>query len=201
MRKFIAVSYVTDRFDDEVVRLLKTGGAGLLPSDTIYGLSCLALDGSTVEKLHRLKARDGNKPFIVLISDIKMLDLLSISKDQADVVKRYWPGALSLEFQTPNAPAWLHRGLNHFAIRMPDYPDLLQLIDQVGPIVSTSANLQGETPVNSVAEARQKFGDQLDFYVDAGELNNPPSTLAVVKDGRLLVERQGAVKIDEKEQK
>jgi L-threonylcarbamoyladenylate synthase len=193
------VAYITDSFDDEVARLLKQGGAGLLPTDTIYGLSCRALDERAVERLHKLKERDSNKPFIVLISDIKMLDLLSISKEQASVIKKYWPGALSLEFQTPSAPKWLHRGLYHFAIRMPDYPELRKLIDQVGPIVSTSANLQGEPPFNSVDKARQVFGGKLDFYVDVGELNNPASTLAVIKDGLLVVERQGAVKINSEE--
>lgn len=189
------MSYITDSFDDEIVRRLEAGGVGLLPSDTIYGLSARALDRGAVERIHALKDRSPGKPMIVLISDIKMLDLLSISADQAGLAKDYWPGPLSLEFQAPDAPAWLHRGLKHFAIRLPDYPELRQLIDKVGPLVSTSANIEGQEPVSSVAEARRVFGDKLDFLVDAGQLDNPPSTLAVVEDGRLKVVRQGAVKI------
>lgn len=125
-----------------------------------------------------------------------MLDLLSISPGQAEIVKNYWPGALSLEFHTPTAPEWLHRGLKHFAIRMPNYANLRDLISKVGPVVSTSANLQGRPPVASVAEAKEVFGDRLDFHVDVGELNNPPSTLAVVENGKLKVVRQGAVQIN-----
>ena len=190
------MSYVTDSFDDEIVNLLQQGRAGLLPTDTIYGISALAMDESAVERIHKIKARDSDKPLIVLISDIKMLDLLSIPKEQAAIVKKYWPGPLSLEFQAPDSPPWLHRGLKHFAIRMPNDPGLLKLISGVGPIVSTSANLQGREPVKNVSEARETFGEQLDFYVDKGDLDNPPSTLAIIKAGKLEVIRQGAVKID-----
>lgn len=189
------MAYITDEFDDEVVRLLKKGGAGLLPTDTIYGLSARALDAAAVERIHKIKLRDSGKPLIVLISDLKMLDLLSISPDQAEPAEKYWPGALSLEFQAPSSPPWLHRGVGHFAIRMPNHPGLLELIEQVGPIVSTSANLQGEPAVRSAEEAQGLFGDRLDFYVDAGELDNPPSTLAIVENGRLKVIRQGSIKV------
>lgn len=191
-----AVSYVTNRIDDKVVGLLRSGGAGLLPTDTIYGLSCLALDQLAVEKIHSLKDRSSAKPFIVLISDIKMLDLLSISTEHSGIITKYWPGALSLEFQTPDSPDWLHLGLGHFAVRLPNQPELLSLIRRIGPIVSTSANLEGHDPACSVNEAQAIFGDKLDFYVDTGKLDGSSSTLAVVKDGRLKVIRQGAVKIE-----
>jgi L-threonylcarbamoyladenylate synthase len=189
------VSYVTDGFDDKVARLLKQGAVGLLPTDTIYGLSARALDKTSVAKLHKLKDRSSHKPFIILVSDLKMLDLLSISLDQVKLVEKYWPGALSVIF-TSDAPDFLTRGTGSLAVRMPDQPDLSRLIDKVGPIVSTSANLEGEMPVRNIAEARKVFGNKLDFYVDAGELDNPPSTLAVMQDGKLEVIRQGAVKID-----
>ena len=193
------MSYVTDRFDERVVELLQNGGVGLLPSDTIYGLSCRALDQTAVEKVHRLKDRDAGKPFIDLISDIKMLDLLSISKDQAEAVAKYWPGPLSVILPAPDSPEWLHRGTKTLAIRLPGYPKLQDLIRKVGPIISTSANLQGQPPVNNVKQARTIFGEDLDFYVDVGPLDNPPSTLAVIRNGELAAVRQGAVKINEEE--
>jgi L-threonylcarbamoyladenylate synthase len=195
------VSYLTDSFDDRVIELLKQGGVGLLPTDTIYGLSCRALDRPAVEKIRQLKNRDAHKPFIVLISDIKMLDLLSISKSQVEMVKQYWPGPLSVIFKAPGSPNWLHSGTKSLAVRMPNYEQLKDLIAKVGPIVSTSPNLHGEAPVDSAAKAKELFGDKLDFYVDAGILQNLPSTLVELKDGRLEVIRQGAVKISEKEKK
>jgi len=189
------VSYVTDSFDEEIVRLLRRGGVGLLPTDTIYGLSCMALDQAAVERIRSLKSRSAGKPFIILISDIKMLDLLSISPEQAKITEQYWPGPLSIILSS-QAPDFLTLGTASLAVRMPDSPNLTELISSIGPITSTSANLEGEQPVQSLPAAQKLFGDKLDFYVNAGNLDNPPSTLAEIKDGKLEVVRQGAAKID-----
>lgn len=171
-----------------------------MPADTIYGLSARALDESAVEKVHALKQRDAGKPCIVLISNNTQLLELGVVPPPRLVTDKYWPGALSIECDAKSAPAWLHRGTNAFAVRLPDYPELQKLIDQVGPIISTSANLQGEPPINSVAEAREKFGESLDFYVDIGDRGQrAASTLIAIRNGQPEVIRQGALIIDEKE--
>lgn len=190
---------MTGSFDKQIVRLLKSGAVGLLPSDTIYGLSCQALDRHATERIHSLKDRSYGKPFIILISDLRMLDLLSISRDQADIIKDYWPGGLSVVFKAPKSPPWLQLDTNTLAVRMPSGSMLRDLIAQVGPIISTSANIAGNEPASSAKEAQRIFEDQLDFYIDAGELNNLPSTLVIVESGQLKVIRQGAVKINDKE--
>jgi L-threonylcarbamoyladenylate synthase len=189
------VSYFTDTFDAKVVELLKNGAVGLLPTDTIYGLSALALNKEAVERIHALKGRDNNKPLIVLISDLHQLEELGLKVEQAELAKSYWPGPLSLEFDATDAPDWLHRGGFFFAVRMPDYSELRDLIAKTGPVVSTSANLQGQKPVSSVKEAQETFGDKLDFAVDAGKLEGQSSTLVKPEDGRLVVVRQGVLEI------
>lgn len=189
------MTYHTNSLDNKIIELLKSGAVGLLPSDTIYGISARALDRQAVERIHKLKGREGHKPLIVLISDIEQLVMLGLNHKHADHVKKYWPGALSIEFDAKNAPGWLHRGGFHFAVRMPDFSELRELIRKVGPIVSTSANLQGQPPAQSVAEAKKYFNELLDFYVDAGGLSGQPSTLVQIVEDKLQVVRQGAVTI------
>jgi len=189
------MAYRTDNFDDEIVRRLTRGSIGLVPTDTIYGISSRALDKSAADRIRQVKGRSHSKSFIVLISDIKMLDLLSISASQASAVKKYWPGPLSAIFRAPLAPDWLRAADGTLAIRLPDYGGLRQLIDKVGPIISTSANVAGQPPALTAAEAKSVFDDQLEFYVNVGPLDNPPSTLAAIKDGRLKVLRQGSVNL------
>ncbi len=191
------MSYITDSFDERVIELLKSGGVGFMPSDTIYGLSCLALNDKAVERIRKLKDRSSGKPFIVLISEPEQLVSLGVDVDQTKVMDQYWPGKISLECSAPKAPSWLHLGMYHFAVRVPDYPELLKLIKATGPIVSTSANLQGLKPIESVSEAQKLFGNQLDFYIDIGDLRDQePSTIVVLENGQLKVDRPGAVKID-----
>jgi L-threonylcarbamoyladenylate synthase len=189
------VSYFSKAFDNKVTELLKNGGVGVLPTDTIYGLSALALNKDAVERIHKLKARDEGKPLVVLIAEVGQLIKLGLKTIDAELIKDYWPASLSVEFDATNAPQWLHRGGNFFAVRMPDNNVLRSLISKVGPIVSTSANLQGQVPAKNVKEAQKYFGDKLDFYIDAGKLNGEPSTLVKIENGQIIIVRQGSYKI------
>ena len=191
------MSYVTDTFDDKVVELLKSGGIGFMPSDTIYGLSCRALDEEAVERLHKIKGRDKGKPFIVLISStVQLTDIGVITTDAAPAL-RYWPGQLTLICDAVGAPVWLHRGTKTLAIRQPDDEGLQILLAKVGPIVSTSANLANRKPASSVAGAQKYFGDQMDFYVDKGTINKKPSTIIRAVFSKVETVRQGAIKVKE----
>jgi L-threonylcarbamoyladenylate synthase len=190
------MSYFTKQFDEQAISLLKQGGVGLLPTDTIYGLSAVAVNEQAVNKIHKLKRRDGNKPLVVLISDTEQLEELGLLKTQADLVKQYWPGPLSAILESTNIPAWLELGTSSLAVRMPDHEGLRNVIKKVGPIVSTSANWQGMPPATSVQEAESYFGDKLDFYIDVGELvNKQPSTLVKLENGKIKVIRSGAYKV------
>jgi len=191
------MSYVTDKFDSEVVDILKKGGVGLLPSDTVYGLSCLALDKLAVERLHKLKKRSQHKPFIILISNLAMLNKLSIDTSNIALVKKYWPGALTVIFKAPDSPIWLHRGLKSLAVRMPSKPELINLIDECGPIISTSANLENQPTFRSAKQAQKAFSDKLDFYIDVGEIKDKlPSTIVKLGKVELEMVRRGAISID-----
>lgn len=167
-----------------------------MPSDTIYGLSCRALDEKAVERIYQLKYRRPDKPLIILISNLKMLNALGVRYNKAiTTLEKHWPGPLSVIFDAPNAPAWLTRGSGSLAVRWPADQELCKLINKIGPIISTSANPEGQKPAGSTNEAKKYFGDKVDFYVDAGELNHAASTVAVLKNQQLKVIRPGEVKI------
>src|SRR5579862_9001192 len=191
------MSYLADGFDGEIVRLLRRGAVGLLPTDTIYGLSCTALNEKAVGQVQKIKARDKTKPFVILISKIDQLEDLGIISTDAAPALRYWPGSLTIVCAARAAPRWLQMGTQTLAVRQPDYPQLRELIDKVGPIVSTSANLAGGKPAVSAGEAEKYFGDKLDFYVDVGRLAGRPSTIIRKNGYKLEVLRQGAVKLKE----
>jgi L-threonylcarbamoyladenylate synthase len=108
---------------------------------------------------------------------------------------KYWPGALTVIFEVSSVPDWLHRSTRSLAIRLPNDRKLQDLINQTGPIISTSANKQGQDPASSIQEAQSYFGEELDFYVDVGELKGQASTIVKLVDNKLELIRQGPVKI------
>jgi len=179
--------------------LLAKNGVGIIPTDTLYGLVGRAQDRETIERIYRLKGRQPNKPLIVLISSLDDLAKFKVKADAKTkkVLKKYWPGKISVILPCPHQEfEYLHRETKTLAFRLPDYPELTHLITQTGPLVAPSANPEGLPPAKTLSEARNYFGDKLDFYVDAGRLDSLPSTLISVTEKGIKVLREGAVKIN-----
>jgi L-threonylcarbamoyladenylate synthase len=191
------VSYYSKRFDDKVVKLIKGGAVGFMPSDTIYGLSCVVANESSVGRAASLKGRAGNKPFIILIADIAQACQLGVPKESLDFIKKFWPAPITFVADTSKeTPKHLHKDMSGIALRMPADDALSDFIKKVGPIVSISANYQGKRPIDSVTKAKKSFGEELDFYVDVGRLNGEPSTIIKLVDNKIKILWQGAYKFN-----
>ncbi len=185
-------------FTQKTINILKSGGIGVLPTDTIYGLVGRALNPDTVERIYQVRKRRPDKPLIILIADIGGLDLFGIvlSDKQKNFCQRYWPGKISIIFACAEEKfAYLHRGTNSLAFRLPDNDELRDLVRQTGPLVAPSANPEGLPPAMTATEAKDYFGNSVDFYVDIGRQESAPSTLASLISSEPEVLRSGAVDI------
>ncbi len=189
------MSYFTDRFDEKVVELLKNGGVGFMPSDTVYGLSARALDETVVDKIYHVKQRDDGKPCIVLISNVDQAVQIGIDPKDLKMVEKYWPAPLTFIAPAQSSPFHLHRGLGTLAVRIPASDSLRDLIRKTGPIVSTSANIQDEPVAHTPQHAKEIFDEHLDFYVDGGEKSGLASTIVKLSSGHLEILREGAWQI------
>jgi L-threonylcarbamoyladenylate synthase len=175
------------------------GEVGVIPTDTLYGIVGSALNPVTVEKIYKLRRRDVNKPMIVLVGSVDDLGILGIriNKFMRDFLQQYWPGAISIVLPCRSKKlAYLHRGGETLAVRLPKYPELVKLLKITGPVVAPSANWAGEPPAATVRMAQKYFPGDLDFCVDVGKLNGKPSTLVKLDSaGRPEVIREGSVRI------
>lgn len=186
----------------EIAPILRNGGAGILPTDTLYGIVGSALNKKVIERIYRLRKRNLKKPMIIIISSFEELEKfnIEISKKQKKILKQVWPGKVSvvLECDSDNLE-FLHRGTNSLAFRVPAEKWLRKFLKKTGPLVAPSANFEGEPPAKNKEEAREYFGDKIDFYIDLGELESEPSTIIKVdKGGKADILREGAVKIESK---
>lgn len=189
---------INDLNSNKLVEFLKGGGVAVLPTDTLYGLHASALKESAVEKIYKLKKRNPSKPLIVLISSIKHLDVFNIKLDKKTkgFLKKHWPAKLSVVLPCRNEKfKYLHRGTNSLAFRLPDNKNLIELISKTGPLVSTTVNLEGEKPAETIKEAENIFGDKIKLYVDLGKLTSSSSTLIKLNKEKVEILRQGDVKI------
>jgi L-threonylcarbamoyladenylate synthase len=182
---------------NEAVAALQNGGVGIMPTDTVYGIVARAADPQAVARLYALKHRE-HKPGTLIAANVKQLVDLGIKKRYLSAVEQWWPNSLSVIIPTGENLGYLHQGLDSLAIRVPKDEDLHAILEQTGPLITSSANLPGQPVANNVLEAQNYFDDAVDFYVDGGEfVGREPSTLIRIVDDAIEVIREGAVKINE----
>jgi len=177
-------------------RLRQPGAVGVIPTDTVYGLVARAADQAAVVRLYRLKARD-NKPGTLIAADLEQLETLGLKHRYLKAVEQFWPGAVSVVIPAADPRlAYLHQGKMSLAVRLPADPQLLKLLKQAGPLLTSSANPPGQPTAVTMEQAKDYFGDQVDFYVDGSDLSDrQPSTVIRIIDDAIEVLRQGAVKL------
>jgi len=141
----------------------------LYPTDTIWGIGCDATNISAVEYVYKIKNRDRNKPCILLLDSIDSLKkYVSNLHPRIENLLLYYKKPISIIYQASDL---LHPALlNHdgtIAIRVTNHPFCNQLIKELGrPIISTSANLQGEPFPSSFENISLAIKEGVDFIVD-----------------------------------
>jgi len=182
-------------------KILENNGIVVLSTDTLYGIIGKAQSKKAVEKIYKIKGRDENKPFIILISSYKDLEFfgIKINKEQAKFLKKIWPGKVSVILPcTLSKWKYLHRGTKSIAFRMigKRNKNLFNLIKKVGPLVAPSVNTQGEKPAENIKEAKGYFGDNINLYINSGIKKSSPSTLVKYENNDWIILRQGDIKIN-----
>jgi tRNA threonylcarbamoyl adenosine modification protein (Sua5/YciO/YrdC/YwlC family) len=162
---------VNDQDIPLIVTTLKLGRVIILPTDTVYGLACSALDEDAVKQLYEVKGRVG-KPGTIIAANIQQLLAMGFDTDEVATASNYWPGSVSVILSAPPRLAYLHMGLESLAVRLPEPKLLQELLARTGPLATTSANLPGQPTVSTVSEAKELFGDKVSLYIDGGDLSN-----------------------------
>ena len=165
---------MTDRLpatDDGLRRaaeLLQDGALVAFPTDTVYGLGCVASRRDAIDAIFALKRRPTDRLIPMLVAGLDDLDSESWDVDEraTALAGAFWPGALTLVI--PSA----HAGPSQ-AFRAPDHPVALALIRATGPLYTTSANVSDEPDTLDADDVLIAFatqGDALSAVVDGGRV-------------------------------
>ena len=165
---------------DTIAAALKDGQIVLLPTDTIYGLHAAAGNAAAVEAIAALKARDESKRFVVIAASTDQL--LAYGAVVPDVLRSVWPAPLT---------AVLPHHDGSVAVRVPDLPWLRALLEQTGPLISTSANRSGEPPIQRPSELAPELQERVDWALDAGPREGKPSTIVDFTGDEVSFIREG----------
>lgn len=179
----------------EQIEQLKSGAVAVIPTDTVYGVVCVASVPAAVARLYALKDRH-QKPGTIIAASVEQLVGLGIPRRYLKPIEHFWPNPLSVVVPIGLSHQELHLGKMSLALRVPNHEALRNLLEQTGPLLTSSANMPGEPVALTVTQAKEYFGEAVDFYVDGGDLaDHQPSTIIRIVDDTVEVLREGAVTI------
>ncbi len=191
---------------EKISDLLISGKVGVVPTATIYGLSCVYDNEDAVKKIYSIKKRKSGTPFIVLISSISQLGTLAceINDPVKKLITKYWdtkkPYPLTLILvKNESTGSFITGGRSTIAIRMAGLKVIRDIIDRTGPIVSTSATLSGTMlQPTTLDEVPPEIRQEADFVVDHfSSLGGRESTIIDLTRKEPVLLRQGALDYEE----
>jgi L-threonylcarbamoyladenylate synthase len=174
--------------------LLAAGGLAAVPTETFYGLAANPKSEGGVQRVFEAKGRSDDNPLAVLFGARDQLEHLGVTA-APELLDRFfliWPAPLTvvLPIERPIAAS---RGLSTLAVRMPGTRALILLLESIGAVTGTSANLSGEPALDDPDAVAALFEAQLDVLVDGGKTpGDRPSTLIDATVDPPVVLREGA---------
>ena len=185
---------------DEAAKLLKEGKVIAFPTETVYGLGVVYDDQKAYDSLCQIKRRPPEKPFTLMLADVKEVGKYAdLNKQAKALVEAFMPGQFTLITKANEGlPAWCVSNTGNVGIRIADYDLIRDLIRKTGkPLLVPSANRSGEQPATTAYDVVEVFGEELAAVVEGESISNIPSTIVFVGDKYSDVFREGAVKIED----
>ena len=176
------------------IEILNQNGVIIFPTDTVYGIGTKYTNIGGIKRIRKIKGREKNKPFQILIADMESINFLvkEINCSAKKLMGKYWPGALTIVFEKSTAVSEDISQSKSVGIRFPDDPAILAIIKETGPLVATSANKSGEKSPTKADEVTI----EADLIIDGGECKDKiGSTVVDTTKNSVVVLRQGLVDI------
>lgn len=191
-----------ERVVEQAVTALRAGQPIVLPMDTVYGLCAYPYREEAALRLYKLKGRPETQPTALVASDLEMLFecVPELGGRAAKQARALLPGPFTLI--VPN-PARRYRWLTGdrpetIGVRVPELSGPGRaVLDAVGAVAATSANLPGQPDPRTLAEVPGEIREACGALVDGGELPGTPSTVIDLTGPEPTVVREGAVRAEE----
>jgi len=180
----------------ETIAILRKGGVILYPTDTIWGIGCDATNPQAVERIYKIKRRNDSKALITLLDSEKRLqDYVEQVPDVAWDLIKYADKPLTIIYpKGKNLAKNLLAEDGSIAIRITkeEISKLLCYALQK-PLVSTSANISGESAPQNFSQISEEIRSQVDYILpfrqDEKTLSTPSNIIKLGINGEFKIIR------------
>ena len=191
----------------EAASLLRAGEIAAVPTETVYGLACDALNADAAAKVFAAKERPAFDPLIVHVADASWIATLAQPTALAAALAQklavaYWPGPLTMVLPARDVvPDLVRSGLPTVALRCSAHPVMAALISALGgPVAAPSANRFGRISPVTAQDVLEELDGRIPLVLDGGLCRHGlESTIVAVEDGQLVLLRPGPVTAEELE--
>ncbi len=153
-------------------QIIQQGGLVAFPTETVYGLGADALNPQASGKIYEAKGRPSDNPLIIHISHRKDLDKIAknVPEQAKKLAEKFWPGPLTMIFEKSEiVPLETTGGLNTVAVRMPNHPAALLLIELGGGFIAApSANTSGKPSPTQAEHVTEDMKGRIPMILDGG---------------------------------
>ena len=178
-----------------VVDTLRKGGVVVMPTDTVYGLTCAISHPQAIERIYALKDLDPKKPLSILVRDLRMVSRYArgVTNPVYRLLKRVLPGPYTFIFRaTDEVPKIMLRKRKTIGVRIPKTPIVLAVLDQLEePLLTTSILTPEDQYLNDPLEIERVYGRWVNLVVDGGLVVPSPSTVVDLSGDEPVLVREG----------
>lgn len=157
---------------DQARAFLTQGQLVGIPTETVYGLAGNALDPQAVASIFSTKNRPTFDPLILHVASLVQAApfVTEIPEKLQRLAEKFWPGPLTLLLQrTPIVPDLVTSGLDRVAVRVPNHPLTLALLEHLDfPLAAPSANPFGYISPTQASHVAAQLGGQIPYILDGG---------------------------------
>ena len=153
--------------------LLRENEVVAFPTETVYGLGGNAENDEAVSKIFEAKGRPSDNPLIIHIGKLEQIEAFvqDIPQKASKLMEAFWPGPLTIIFNKKEGALSdkATAGLSTVAVRMPDHPVALAILQESGlPIAAPSANRSGRPSPTSAQHVWEDLNGRISGIVDGG---------------------------------
>ncbi|WP_201736605.1 L-threonylcarbamoyladenylate synthase [Candidatus Phytoplasma ziziphi] len=168
----------------------------IFPTDTVYGLGCPIYDQESLKKIYTIKKRDNNKPISVLFFSLEQIEEIAMIDNKVKKLAiAFWPGPLTII--VPTTKKYYDKTKEKtIGIRIPNHPLTLQILNEKGPLKTTSVNKSGHPPLNNYLEIKKQYQNKVDCIYPNKEISlNISSTVIDITSPKWFLVRKGSISL------
>jgi L-threonylcarbamoyladenylate synthase len=182
---------------EKTCKILQKGGVILYPTDTVWGIGCDATNWDAVKKIYEIKQRPDTKSMLVLVDSVDCLNhyVTNVPEIARNLIALSNKPLTIIYPEAKNVASNLIAPDGTLGIRVTQEIFSQKLCQQLKkPIVSTSANISGNSAPENFSKINDKIIRSVDYVVNykqtETQIIRPSGIIKIGKDGLVQIIRE-----------